>query len=176
MDAALGPVRTALLARARAEADSVRERCEADADRAVAAATAQAELVRRAARADGEREAAAASAADRRRARREARALVLDARREAYERLAHAARDAVLRLATEPEFRAVRQRMVAAIHTALGSNARIVDAPGGGVLGVDGGRRLDLSLSGFADRAVPTVLAGEAEQGATSQSAAEEEP
>lgn len=155
IDEALTPVRSALLARAHAEADLIRERSEVDAQQTVEAATAEAGRIRRTARAEGEAQAATAATAARNQARREARALVLGARREAYERLRDAAREAVGRIADEPE---VRRRLVAAVRATLGPEARIVDAPGGGVIGVAAGRRLDLSLTGFADRALERVL------------------
>jgi len=162
MDAALAPARAALLAQVRAEADSVRERSEVDAQHAVATATAEAGRIRRAARAEGEAEATVAAAAARTRARQEARALVLTARREAYERLGRAAREAMARMRAEPDFAAVRQRMVAAVRSVLGPDVRIVDEPDGGISGVAGGRRLDLSLTRFADRAVEAVAATDA--------------
>ncbi|MFY1670255.1 hypothetical protein ACN27G_09880 [Plantactinospora sp. WMMB334] len=160
LDAALAAVREALLARARAEADHVRERAGADARQEVAGARAEADRIRRSARAEGTAGAATANAIARGQAARQARALVLAERREAYERLRRAAREAVARIGTEP---GVREQLVLAVRAALGPDARIVDTPDGGVRGVTGDRRLDLSLTGFADRAVDAVLGQEPE-------------
>jgi hypothetical protein len=50
-----------------------------------------------------------------------------------------------------------------AAQAALGPDAVVSDAPGGGVIAHAGGRVLDLSLAGFADRAVD-VLAVDLEE------------
>ncbi|MFC0530519.1 V-type ATP synthase subunit E family protein [Phytohabitans kaempferiae] len=165
LDPVLAPVRAALLARAREEADQIRERSEVDARDAVTAATMEADHIRQHAHAEGEAHAATAVAAARSQAREQARALVLGARREAYERLRDAARRAVARMGAEPEFAPIRQRMVAAVRATLGPDAQITDVPDGGVAGAADGRRLDLSLTGFADRAVQAVAGREAETG-----------
>lgn len=156
---ALVPVREALLASARDDAAATRSRSTADARTALASAAEQAEQIRRRARLEGIADADAAVAADRRDAQRDARAMVLRARREAYDRLREAARARVRALRDEPDFPAARQRLEGAVHARLGPDARIVDSPDGGLIGVTAGRRLDLSLRHFADRATDTVLA-----------------
>jgi vacuolar-type H+-ATPase subunit E/Vma4 len=158
---ALDPVRQALLAWARADADAIRTNSEADAHATLSAATAQAERIRSEARRQGTADADAAIDTDRSAARRAAQALVLRARREAYERLRAAAREKVRALRDEPDFPAARERLVHAVRKALGPEAMISQAADGGVVGVTAGRRLDLSLGGFADRVTDAVLAAE---------------
>jgi len=64
---------------------------------------------------------------------------------------------AVGRLAEDP---ALRGRLVAAVWARLGPDATVLDAAGGGVVGVAAGRRIDLSLAAVAERAVD-ALGGE---------------
>lgn len=161
LDAALSPVREALLTQSRADGDGIREQSEADAREAATAATAEADRIRAAARAEGEAQASAEVAAALSQARTEARAVVLAARLESYLRLRSAARDAVAGMGAEAE---VRQRLVAAIRATLGPKALIVDLPDGGMVGVTTGRRIDLSLTGFADREVDAQIGHEAEE------------
>ncbi|BCB75082.1 hypothetical protein GCM10022251_35530 [Phytohabitans flavus] len=180
LDSALAPVRAALLVRAHAEADQIRERSEVDARDAVAAATLEADQIRERGRAEGEAQAAAAVADAGRQARQQARTLVLGARREVYERLRDAARRAVTRMGAEPGFAPVRQRMVAAVRATLGADAQITDTPDGGIAGAAAGRRIDMSLTGFADRAVEAVAGRQAKTGpqeaADRRTPREEEP
>jgi hypothetical protein len=93
-------------------------------------------------------------AADLARARQQARVVVLAARREAYEHLRAVARAAVSGIAAEPGYPALRARLADAVRHVLGADADITAAPGGGVRGAVTGRRLDLSLTRLADRAV----------------------
>ncbi|HEU4420976.1 MAG TPA: V-type ATP synthase subunit E family protein [Pilimelia sp.] len=157
--AALEPVRQALLAAARANADRLRADAAARATRIVADARAQAEGVRVQACARGAEEAAAALAAERSGARREARTAVLRARREAYDALQARGIQAVARLVDEPAYGSMRDRLVDAVHRALGPDARVSDADGGGVVGEAPGRRLDYSLPSFADAALDAIAA-----------------
>jgi hypothetical protein len=154
--AALAPVRAALLAAARRDADATVAAADADAAATLADARRRADAVLAEAREQGVAEAAAELAAARAGALRDARAAVLAARRDAYEQLRAAARQAVAEFAAAP---GVRDRLVARVHAALGPAAEITDAPGGGVVGRSGRRRIDLSAAGFADRAVEVVAA-----------------
>ncbi|MGC9669782.1 V-type ATP synthase subunit E family protein [Planosporangium sp. 12N6] len=157
----LAPVREALLAAARADADQIVAAAEADADAVLAAARDQAARILGQARQEGLADAAALVAADRSRARRRARVTVLRARREAYEVLRSATRAAAARLRDEPEYPELRARLVAAARRALGPDARVQEAEGGGIVAESPGHRLDLSLSGFADRAFDVTVTGE---------------
>ncbi|GAA1331413.1 hypothetical protein [Actinocatenispora thailandica] len=154
----LEPVRLALTAQARAaaraevaDAESWARTALAEARRrataAVAAArTEVAEAARLAARAD-------ADDADRRLTRAR-----LTARAEAHRRLRERVRETLRLRCSDP---AVRERMAATIRSVLGEPARTGDAPGGGMLGTAGGRRLDLSVTALTDRAMDLTRAME---------------
>jgi hypothetical protein len=154
LPAALEPVRAALLRAARADADAVEAAAGRDGELTVREATIRAGHLREQARADGAADAAAALAVLRARAGRAARATVLAARREEYEALRAAARAAMAALARDPT---VHMRLIATARVRLGPEATVEEAPGGGVVASAGARRLDLSLAGFADRAVDQV-------------------
>jgi vacuolar-type H+-ATPase subunit E/Vma4 len=144
---------------AHVDAARIRAAAAADAEQTLAAAHAEAERILVRARRQGARDAAAAVGAARARARREARATVLAARREGYDVLRAAAREAVLRLRDDPGYPQLHEALVHAARRALGRGARLRDMPEGGVVGDRAGRRLDLSLTGFADRAVDACAA-----------------
>ncbi|MEU8233249.1 hypothetical protein AB0C12_27020 [Actinoplanes sp. NPDC048967] len=157
---ALTPVRTAVLTAARQEADLRVAQARAQAAEALTAAGSRAEEIIAAARDAGRADAEAGYATEQSRARRTARARTLRARRDAYEQLRRQSRIAVLRIRDEPGYPAVRAALTAEVHRLLGPGAEIVEAPGGGVVGRSGARRVDLSLIAFADRAVDPVVAG----------------
>jgi hypothetical protein len=114
----------------------------------------QADAILADARAEGAADGSAALTNDRSRVHRQAHAVVLAARRDVYELWRSEARTAVAHLAGEP---GVRQQLVEAAQAALGADVVIRDAAGGGVIAQADGRVLDLSLVGFADRAVDVV-------------------
>lgn len=158
---ALEPLREALLRAARNEA----ARLLADADETArtleAEARREAERIREQARATGASDAAGIVAAQRSRAGREARELVLAAQRAEYDALREAAYEAVARFSTESGYATVRMRMVSLLRGLLGDGADIVDDPAGGVVATVPGRSADLTLTRLADRAVDTILAEE---------------
>jgi len=151
---ALAPVRDALLAAARQEAERDIERARTAAARTLADAATQAELMRSQARERGAADAAAALTADRARARHAARATVLAARREAYDALCSGARRAVAGVREDAGYAGLCRQMADALRRVLGPDAQVRESPDGGMVGEAHGRRLDYSLSGFADRAV----------------------
>jgi hypothetical protein len=157
-DKALAPVRAALAEHARREG----AQALADADAALAAertaAAAEAERVLDLARAAGAADAAASAAVDRARADREAREAVLRAQREEYDSLRGGARAAAAALRLSPDYARLRQSLLAHARALLGPEAVIVDTDDGGIVGSVPGRRVDLSLATFADRAVDAVL------------------
>jgi vacuolar-type H+-ATPase subunit E/Vma4 len=157
---ALAPVRQALLAAAQAEAEAEADRARTGAARTLAEATAQAERMRSQAREQGAADAAAALAADRARARRAARATVLAAHREGYDALRSGARRAVAQLREDPGYGGFCRQMSDELRRLLGPDAEVRESPHGGMVGEAHGRRLDYSLTGFADRAAE-ALAGE---------------
>lgn len=158
----LEPLRQALHRAAHEEAAQVLARADETARAIVAQARREAELIREQARAAGAAQAAEVVAVQRARVGREARSLVLAAQRAEYDALRAAARAAVARLRIEPEYPAVRARMVARLRELLGPQAQIIDDPGGGVMAIGPGRSADFTLARLADRAVDVVLAEEA--------------
>jgi vacuolar-type H+-ATPase subunit E/Vma4 len=156
----LAPVRAALLDNARAEAARIEAAAVAAAEAKLAAAREEAERILAQAREQGAADAAAVLAADRARARRRARAVLLAARREGYEALRAAVREAVYAWRDDPGYPQLRTGLARAARRALGPGTRVRDAADGGVIGYQGGRRLDVSLTGFADRAADACAAG----------------
>jgi vacuolar-type H+-ATPase subunit H len=161
MVAALAPVRAALLVAARAAADRTLASADAAATAALTEARERADRMLAEARRDGAADAGAVIADERAQIRRQARAVVLRARREAYDGLRAAARAAVCDLRDEPGYRAVRDRLASYARELLGPQATMRDTDGGGILAQAPGRRLDLSLRSFAERAVDRVAAEE---------------
>jgi vacuolar-type H+-ATPase subunit E/Vma4 len=155
----LAPVRAALLAEARADAEATLAAARCDAAAVLAKAREEAARILTLARESGEVEAAIVVAARRSRARHRARAVELRARREAYEALCADARAAVCGLSTAAEYADIRDTLTAVAHAALGPDLSIMDAPGGGIVADSDGRRLDLSLQQFADSSVDAVAA-----------------
>jgi hypothetical protein len=160
-DAALAPVRAALAEHARREG----AQALADADAAVeaerAATAAQVERILDRARASGAADAAAFAAAERARTDREARERVLQAQRAEYDSLRDAARAAAAALRLAPDYARLRLALVSYARDLLGPEAAIFDAGDGGIVGSGPGRRVDLSLATFADRAVTNVLSAQ---------------
>lgn len=156
---ALEPVRAALSAAARRDAERAQQQARLTQAEILAAASAQADEVRRQARKRGAAEASATLRAEQARAGRHARAEILRARRDGYEALQVAARAAVETLRDDPAYPRARQRMVDLVRELLGPRADVVEGTGGGVVGQVPGRRVDLSLAGFAARAVDAEAA-----------------
>jgi vacuolar-type H+-ATPase subunit E/Vma4 len=154
---ALEPVRSALLARARADAAADIARAAADAEALLERARARAADMVAAARAEGERDAAAVRAREAARAHREAREQVLRAQQDAYAELRRQARVRVRDLQDEPSYPALLDRLRQQAVTQLGLDATVRVHPDGGVVAESAGRRLDLSLPVLADRAVDDI-------------------
>ena len=152
--AALDPVRDRLLRDAAADADALLTAAAGDARVAVREAEAQASAVLAEARGQGTRDAEHTGAAVRSRVRRAARARELAARREIWEELCRQVVAGVEALSGTDAYPAVRRGLEAHVRQVLGPDARITDAPGGGVVGEAPGRRLDCSLAAFARRAL----------------------
>ena len=68
------------------------------------------------------------------------------------------ARAAAAALRLSPDYARLRQSLLAHARALLGPEAVIVDTDDGGIVGSVPGRRVDLSLATFADRAVDAVL------------------
>ena len=149
---ALEPLRGALLARARAEADGLRAAAQADGERTVARGRGEAEALLADARMRGEAEGAELLAAEPTAARRSARAALLGAQRAAYEDLRSKAAQGVRSLPREPEN---RRLLAAALRHALGDVASVSDTEDGGLFAqAPDGRSIDASIGTLVDGAL----------------------
>jgi len=153
-DAALEPVRVALLAAARAEAAEVARQAEVQSSRLREEARCAADRMIADARAAGEATATAALAVRLARSRREARRSALSAQHGLYEELRRRCRQAAASIAGTAEYELLRRRLVDRAREQLGMEADVVDSPDGGILASVGSRRVDLSLPALADRAL----------------------
>ncbi|WP_048820688.1 hypothetical protein, partial [Streptomyces ipomoeae] len=88
------------------------------------------------------------------RARREARSRTLAARREAYEGLRRDAAERVRALRRTDGYVSLRKRLEHRARVLLGSGAEVSEHADGGVVARVPGRRVDLSLTALADRAL----------------------
>jgi vacuolar-type H+-ATPase subunit E/Vma4 len=152
---ALAPLRRALLANARGEADRIRRGAEEAAREAVAAAEHEvAEMLARA-RAQGEEEGAALRRTDEARARSDERARALAARRTVYDELRRRSRAAVRELLRKP---GNRELLAETVRRTLGGRATVHDTDDGGLLGrADDGRVVDASVAVLVDRALAAL-------------------
>lgn len=148
---ALAPVRQAMLDRARADADALLEAATAETAQTLQRATSDAASEVSAATETGATEAAAALAGDRARLRRQAREVILRAQRAAYDDLRTEAGAAVRALRDDPDYPAMRARLVSLGRDLLGPSAQVDDAPDGGVLVRVGTRTAVLSLESVLD-------------------------
>ena len=112
------------------------------------------------ARAAGAAEAAAGQATERARTRRAHQSAAFAAQRHAYEQVGRRATDAVRRLRDEPGYPAMRTRLAARAAEILGADAVVTEDAAGGIVAEVAGRRLDLSLTAFAARALDRVEGG----------------
>jgi vacuolar-type H+-ATPase subunit E/Vma4 len=156
---ALRPLHAELLRRARAEADQILADANAEARDVLDGAENEAHRIIDNARAAGAAEALMAQAAERARTRRAHQSGVLAAQRNGYEQLRARATDAVHQLRDEPGYPALRERLAARAVQVLGTGTGVVvtEDPAGGIVAEAAGRRLDLSLTAFAERALERV-------------------
>ncbi|WP_350275738.1 V-type ATP synthase subunit E family protein [Kribbella sp. HUAS MG21] len=153
-DAALGPVRSALLTAARADAAAILGGAEAQRGELLGQAQRTAAELIAEARSTGAADATALLAIRLAQSRREARRSALTAQRELYDELRRRCRAAASALAESSEYEGIRRRLVDMAREQLGPEAVIEDSPGGGVVASAGSRRMDLSLPALADRAL----------------------
>jgi len=147
----LAPLVSAMLARARRDAESVLAQARADADRATASAQEEADALLAEARAKGAADGEAVVAGERARAERAARGLVLDAKRQAYEQVRAASRDAVSALRQDPRYADMLETLRIRARRALGPDAQVTEDPWGGIVATSGDRRVDFSFDALAD-------------------------
>lgn len=157
---ALAPLHSELLRRAEADADRTLAEAEAEARDVVERAEREARGILDDARTAGAAEATTARAAERARTRRVHQSAILAAQRNAYEQLGSRATEAVGRLRDEPGYPALRMRLAARATDILGADAVVTEDPAGGIVAEVAGRRLDLTLTAFAARALERVEVG----------------
>lgn len=149
---ALEPLRAALIARARADADRLCADAETAGRELLAGAGEEAEALLAKARAQGETDAAAMFASEMDRARRSARGVVLAAQRAAYNELRQRALTAVRGLLSDP---ARRARLATVLRSQLGDQAVIHEHSDGGIVAeTSDGRSVDASIEKLVDNAV----------------------
>jgi hypothetical protein len=155
--AALEPVRAAMLRRATAEADAITATAHQHAAELLAAARRDAEAALRRARADGIALAAPLAAAEQARGRRAARAALLAAERGIRTEAESRIRAAILSLPGQPGYGELRDRLAALARAAAGPGAVVRDHPGGGVIAHAPGVLADCSLPRLADRVIDAL-------------------
>lgn len=148
---ALAPLASALLDRARQDAQATLARADEDAGATVAQARAEADALLADARAKGAADGAAVSAAARMRAEREARRVLLEAGSVARDDLRRAAREAVAGLRHDPRYPQVIDALRARAAHELGPEATVTVLAGGGLLAEAGSRRVEYVLADLAD-------------------------
>jgi hypothetical protein len=156
-DAALEPVRAAMLQRAAENVDLIVGQARAAAAALVAEARGNAEAVVARARADGAAQAQPVAAAELNRSKRAARSVALGANLAAHDEIAGRIRAAVLGLRDEPGYSELRDRLARAARQAAGPQAEVSEHPAGGVVARAGGVVVDCSLPRMADRAVAAL-------------------
>ena len=156
-DAALQPVRDAMLRSAAERARQVLDGARAAADATVAAARQEASAALAAARASGIAQAQPVAAAELNRSRQAARSVALGAALAGHEQVAGRIRAAVLALADEPDYPRLRDGLAARAGLAAGRGAQVTEHPQGGAIARAGGTIVDCSLPRLADRAVEAL-------------------
>lgn len=151
---ALGPVRAAIVSRARADASALVSDARAEAAATLAAAERQASAIRQEARARGEADAVDLLGAERVRAQRQARGIVLSAQLEVQEELRGRVRAAVGALREDTDYPDLREALVRRARVLLGPDAAVTEHPSGGIVANASGRRAVLSLEVLADHVV----------------------
>jgi vacuolar-type H+-ATPase subunit E/Vma4 len=147
----LAPLVSALLARARRDAEATVALAQAEADAAIASAQRQADALRTQARSKGHTDGEAVVASERSGAERRARGIVLAAQRQAHDQARRAARDAVSALRADPGYADVVESLRARAHRELGPEAQATELPRGGIVASAGSRRIDYSFDALAD-------------------------
>ncbi|MEU7872111.1 hypothetical protein [Dactylosporangium sp. NPDC049140] len=153
---ALEPVRRSIAAAADADAGRSLRAAEERAAATLAHARAEADRTVREARAAGAAEAKALAGGELARRSRQARTVVLSARRERYEEVRRRALRLLQRAGLDPVLRR-------GIIGALGPDAHIAPAPGGGLVGTAADRTVDCSLGALVEHVMP-VVAGQIEE------------
>jgi vacuolar-type H+-ATPase subunit E/Vma4 len=149
----LSPVRQALLAEARAQADALLAEADADVEEMVSAASTQAAEMRSQAREQGTADAGRYLAAERARSRREARQVVLQAQRRAWEELRRRCHEAVLILREDSSY---QDRLADVVERSTQSHGPdvVVEERSDGVVLENSRRRTSYTLTDLAESAL----------------------
>ncbi len=156
-EAALEPVRSALISRAASESAKMVAQARSTATALLAQAAADADEAVEQAAAVGAADARLVAATQLTRTRRAARSVVLGAELDIYQYLAGRIRTAVLALSDDKDYPALRRRLAEMALAAAGPGARVTDHPDGGVVARAPGVVVDCSLSRLADWAVAAL-------------------
>jgi vacuolar-type H+-ATPase subunit E/Vma4 len=151
---ALLPVRAGLLRAAQTDAEALLAGAEREATALLDQARAEARTIIDEARLQGDADGAETARGILVRARREARSRTLTARRESYEELRGVAAERVRELRGTAGYPSLRERLEHRARVLLGPAAEVTEHSDGGVLAQAPGRRVDLSLTALADRAL----------------------
>lgn len=156
-EAALEPVRAAMLREARAQAAAIIGQARQDAAKLVGQARRDASDTVAQGRADGRAQAAPLAAEQVSRGRREARARLLRAQRDSLDQLRRQVQEAVAALPGEPGYDRLLARLTSAARRAAGPGAAVSPHPAGGVVATAPGVVVDCSLPRLADQAVDAL-------------------
>jgi cell division septum initiation protein DivIVA len=151
-DLALRPLRQALFHAAEREAERIRENARREAALIAAEANAEAGRISRDAATRGEADAIADARTNSSQARRTAREKVLTAQESLRLELLGELRTAAVAAQADSRYPALLERLHRRAVAVLGPDAELSESPGGGLIGVAGTRRLDLSLPALALR------------------------
>jgi hypothetical protein len=158
-DAALEPVRAAMLRNARNQAEQIVARAARAAEALLAQAHADVEVAMVQAQAEGAAAARSVAAAEIGRSRRAARSAILGAEQVTRDGLVTQIRAAIVGLRDEPGYPHVLDRLTELAKRAAGPDAIITEHPDGGVVARSAGVLVDCSLPRLADRAVIALAA-----------------
>lgn len=160
LDAALAPLRAALLDRARARAAATLADADADAAAILDRARTEAAGLLATARARGADEAARVLDVERDRSRGVVRAAELTARRRAYDDLRSAVAERLRRFCDGPGQGPAEDGLRTWLVGLLGPQVQVAASPGGGLVGSVPGRTVDASVDALADAALDALGAG----------------
>ncbi len=156
-DAALEPVRAAMLRRAEQDAAAVVAAARAVATTTVARARQDADRAVALAATDGAAQARLVAMAELSRSRQAARSMALAADVDVRGEVVAKIRAAVLALRKEPGYPLLRDRLSRLAVQAAGPGAALTEHPDGGVIAKAEGVTVDCSLGRLADRAIAAL-------------------
>lgn len=156
-EAALEPVRAAMLRRAAHDAAQAVARARDGAAATITQAQRDADEAVARARAAGAAQARPVAMAELSRSRQVARSVALGADMAVRDEVVRKIKDAVLALRDDPEYPLLRDRLSGLAARAAGPGAVVTEHPQGGVIARAGGVTVDCSLPRLADRAVAAL-------------------